>query len=90
MDGENTAVIENSTSITLPKFNNLVKLDECTVFELDSFTKYSIFKSPKNECLCAKNTYFGLVMCGGSILKNLVDSQIKIAGNNIGKEIMLR
>ena len=89
MDGAKTVVTEISTSMTLPKVNNLVKLDEYTMFELDSFTKCSIFKRPKDECLYEKNTHFGWMICGENVLKNLADSQIKMAENNIGKEIML-
>ena len=64
MDSVNTVVTESSTYITPPKVNNLVKLDEYTMFELDSFTKCSIFKRPKDECLYEKNTHFGWMICG--------------------------
>ena len=62
---------------------------ECTIFELDGFTKHSIFKSPNNEFLYAKNIHFGWMICGGNGFNHFSNSQIKMAENNIGKKIIL-
>ena len=53
MKGTSTVVTETSTSIILPHINNIFKLEECTLFELDSFAKYSIFKCRKDDSIYA-------------------------------------
>ena len=85
-----TVVTEGRTSITLSRVANQVKLKKCTVFELDSFTKYPILKNPNDKCLYAKNTRFGWMKCGDNVTKDLAQSQIKILEKKIGKEVMLK
>ena len=86
MEGAKAVVTESSTSITLPKVKNLVKLEDYNIFEIDSFTKYSILKCLKDDFLYAKNTNFGWMKCDRNVLKNFSDRQIIIAenkGNNV-------
>ena len=90
MDGTKTVVSKSSTSMTLSRVRNQVKLKKCTVFELKSFTKYSILKNPNHKCLYANNNHFVWMQCGDNVTKDFVQSQIKMAEQNIGKEIMLK
>ena len=69
MDGARTVATESSRCITLSRFQNQIKLKKYTVFELDSFTQYSILKSPNDECLYDKNTHFGWIKCGDNMAK---------------------
>ena len=45
IDSKKTVFTERSTFTTLSRVIKQVNLNKCTVFELDSFTKYSIFKN---------------------------------------------
>ena len=89
MDLTKTVITKSSTYITLSQAANKVNLNNCTVFELDSFTKYSIFKSPNDECLYAKNTHFGWMKCGDNLATDFEQRRIKMVEDNIGMEIML-
>ena len=71
-------------------FQNKIKLQKCTVFELDSFTKYSILKNPNNEYFYAKNNHFRWMKCGDNLAKDFAQSRIKMVEQNIEKEIMLK
>ena len=85
-----STMISLSRCITLSRVQNQIKLQKCTVFELDSFTKYSILKNPNDECLCTNNTHFGWIKCGDNVAKDFAQSWIKIVEQNIGKKIMLK
>ena len=63
MEGEKTVFAESSRSINLTKVKDQIKLEECTVFELDNFTRYLIFKNPNDQGFYTKNIYFGWMMC---------------------------
>ena len=89
MEGAKTVFTESSRSINLTRVKGQNKLEKCTVFRLDSFTKYSIFKIPKDQCLYAKNIHFRLIICGGDEFRIFLNSRIKLAETNIGREIML-
>ena len=89
MNGAKTVVTESSISITLSRVANQVRLNNCTVFVLDSFTKYSIFKTPNDECFYAKNSHFGWMTCGDNLATGFVQSKIKMVEDNIGMETIL-
>ena len=88
MDGAKIVGTESSTSITLFRVMNQVKLNKCTLFKLDSFTKYSFFKNSNDDCLYTNNIYFGWMRCGDNEATDFADGWIKTVGNNIGKEII--
>jgi len=73
MNGAGTVVTESSISITLSRVTNQVRLNNCTVFELDSFTKYSIFKNPTDERLYINNSHFGWMKCGDNLTKGFAE-----------------
>ena len=89
MDIGKTVLTESSLSITLSRVANQVRLKNCTVFELDSFNKYSIFKNPNNECFYAKNSHFVWMKYGDYLATGFAQMKIKTAEENIGIEIML-
>ena len=90
MDGAKTVVTDNSRCITVSRVQNQTRLKKCTVFELDSFTKYSILKNSNDESLYAKKTHFGWTKCGDIVAKDFAQSRVKIVEQNIGKKIMLK
>ena len=89
MNGANTVVTESSISITLSRVANQARLNNCTVFEQDNFTKYSIFKNPNDECLYTKNSHFGWMKYGDNLAKGFAQRRIKMAEENIEMEIIL-
>ena len=81
------AVVQHSYAAS---FRLRRKIDNGAVlYELDSFTKYSIAVNPTDDHLYAKNPQFGWQRCLMATARQLPPSKVVEAKRNKGKEILL-